>query len=66
MYSIKLFLTDGSHVISTELDVYMQNMYDDGDWGSKDTCPAGSYAAGVQLEVSAQRTLYYNYYYFVK
>ena len=42
----------GSHVFSSELNAYMDGMYDNGDWGSYDTCPTGSYAAGIQLKVS--------------
>ena len=34
-----------------ELHVIMTDMYDEGDWGNWDTCPTGSYAAGIQLEV---------------
>ena len=35
---------------SSELDANMIDMYDEGDWGSYDTCPTGSYAAGIQLK----------------
>ena len=30
----------------------MADMYDNGGWGSWDTCSTGSYAAGIQLRVS--------------
>ena len=47
----------GSHVFSTELYAPMTDMYDEGDWGSYDTCPTGSYAAGIQLKVSIKMLL---------
>ena len=34
-----------------ELAAYMNDMYDEGDWGSYEACSTGSYAAGIQLTV---------------
>ena len=34
------------------LSVSMENMYPCGEWRSNDTCNTGSYAAGIQLEVT--------------
>ena len=39
------------HVRLGELHPHMQNIFNKGDWGQWETCPVGSYAAGMQLMV---------------
>ena len=42
----------GQHVWSTDGHLTVPEIYDLGDWGSWDTCPTGSYAAGISLKVN--------------
>ena len=50
MTNLKIF-SDIGHVELNELSVTITNGLDVGDWGAWDTCPTGSYAAGIQLQV---------------
>ena len=37
-----------------ELGVIMTDMFDQGNWDNWQTCPTGSYAAGMELRVRYQ------------
>jgi len=65
---LKLLAGNHVHLSDEILGVHMANMYDHGVWGAIDTCPCGSYAAGIQLQVkhsiqySTYATLLHGYY----
>ena len=43
---------DTGHVWSSNGQLTVAEIIDRGDWGSWDTCPTGSYAAGISLSVN--------------